>query len=248
MSQCQIFNEQEIASFRKAGRILHDCLKHVAGLVKPGVTTAELDAAAEEFIRARGGEPAFQGYMGYPSTLCTSINEECVHGMPGNRVLEDGDIISLDCGVRLDGLNTDACITVPVGTISDEAALLLRTTQEALSEAIKIVKAGIQVGDISETIQNYAEERGFKAVKSLTGHGLGKSLHQFPDIPNVGKAGTGAHLPANTVVAIEPIVSVGSDDVTQAADGWTLSTRDKALSAHFEHTVLITRNGAEIIS
>lgn len=248
MSSSQIFTDAEIASLRKGGAILRECLKHVASKVTSGVTTEELDRLAETFIRDHGAVPAFKGYRNFPATLCISINEECVHGLPGPRTLKEGEIISLDGGVLLDGLNTDACVTVGVGHISPSAQQLLDVTKGALDHSLAIVRSGVQVGDISSTIQHTVEESGFHPVISLTGHGIGKSLHQFPDIPNIGEAKTGPRLPARTVVAIEPIVSAGSSRVKEADDGWTLRIADGALSAHFEHTVLVLEDGCEVLA
>ncbi len=244
----QVFSPAEIDSFRRGGRILRDCLQMLVPQAKAGVTTKQLDELAETFIRDHGGEPAFKGYNGYPCTLCTSVNEECVHGIPGKRVLRDGDIISLDCGVLLDGLNTDACVTVGVGAISNDAAHLCDVTERALQAAVDTLKAGVRVGDLSSAIQHVIEQGNCVPVRPLTGHGLGRDLHQFPDIPNFGRKGTGPVFPAGTVVAVEPIVSLGSDDVRQMPDRWTLVTDDAALSAHFEHTLLVTEEGCEIIA
>lgn len=248
MSAIQSFTAAEVASFRKGGAILRECLAMLRPNVQPGVTTQELDDLAEAFIRERGGKPAFKGYHGYPATLCTSVNEECVHGIPGDRMLQNGDIISLDCGVIYDELYTDACITVPVGQISSEAQELLNVTERALDDVVAMLHAGVRVGDVSALIQRTVEFAGFHPVKSLTGHGLGRSLHAYPDIPNLGKAGTGAMFPVNSVVAIEPIVSISADDVMGIGDGWTLVTEDGSLAAHFEHTVLILENGCEVIA
>jgi methionyl aminopeptidase len=248
MGKVQVFSSAEIDTFRQAGNILRDCLQMLVPHVKAGISTMKLDHMAEEFIRSRGGEPAFKGYHGYPSTLCTSINEECVHGMPGARTLKDGDIVSLDCGVRLDELNTDACITVPVGHISAEAVHLLEVTKEALDFAVSILHAGVKVGDLSAAIEKIIRAGKCLPVKALTGHGLGRNLHEYPDIPNFGKQGTGAVLPAGTVIAVEPIVSLGSDNVRETGDGWTLITDDGSLSAHFEHTILITERGCEVLA
>jgi methionyl aminopeptidase len=219
-------------------------------MVEPGITTKALDLSAEEFIRSHeGAEPAFKGYQGFPATLCTSINEQCVHGIPGDRTLNEGDIVALDCGVLLESFYTDACVTVPVGEIGEEEQKLLSATEEALNHVLPLIKEGVRVGDISSDIQHFVEERGFTIVRSLTGHGLGRSLHQFPDIPNYGEAGNGAVLPAGTIVAIEPITSAGKDfNVVQADDGWTLSMRDSALSAHFEHTIIIGKEGCEVVA
>lgn len=249
MPQFQIFDDEQIQSLRRGGKILGDCLMHVSTLVRPGVTTKALDEAAERFIREHGAVPGFKGYKGYPATLCTSVNDECVHGLPGNRVLREGDIISLDCGVLFEKLYTDACVTVPVGDISTHAQRLLRITKNALTNALAIVRAGVRIGDISSTIEKTVESEGFTPLKPLTGHGLGDTLHQFPDIPNVGRAGIGPIVPENTILAIEPIISVGkSSDVRGAEDGWTLRTVDTALSAHFEHTVLVLPDCCDIIA
>lgn len=249
MSDIQVLTDAEIHSARRGGAVLRGCLDFLATKVRPGISTASLDALAEEYIRSHeGAAPAFKGYQGYPATICASVNEQCVHGIPSSRVLQEGDIISLDCGVLLDALYTDACITVPVGTVDPETYRLLAVTEEALASALKIIRKDTRVGDISSTIQTVVEKAGFRPVRSLTGHGLGRTLHQFPDIPNLGNAGSGAALPIGALVAIEPIVSMGSDEVVESPDGWTLSIRDGALSAHFEHTVLICRENCEIIA
>ncbi len=247
---CQIFTAAEIASLRKGGSILQDCLQAVSALVKPGVSTLELDKAAEEFIRSRGGRPAFKGYYGFTGTLCTSVNDEVVHGIPKKEaVLKAGDIISLDCGVIYDDLYTDACITVGVGQITPKARKFLSFVSETLESVIvEIVKAGVQVGDISSYIETRLSKGGYQAVKTLTGHGLGSSLHQFPDVPNVGKKGTGAVIPSGTMIAIEPIATMGSAEVFTADDRWTVLTTDGSLACHFEHSVLITDAGPEIIA
>lgn len=242
------YSKGEIASFRKAATILRDCLTMLPLHVKAGVTTLELDTIAETFIRERGGKPAFKGYHGFPSTLCTSINEECVHAMPSDRALEEGDIVSLDCGVIVDGLYTDACITVGVGTIDADAAHLLTVTKRALDAAVNIIKAGIHTGDISAIIERTAKEGDCSPVQSLTGHGLGRDLHEYPDIPNSGKAGTGPVLPAGAVIAVEPIISLGSNQIRTSSDGWAIVTEDGAWAAHFEHTILVTEKGCEVLA
>lgn len=244
----QTFSASQIESFRKAGVILRECLQMLREHVKPGITTEELDRLAEHYIVSNGGRPGFKGYHGYPSTLCTSINEECVHGMPGPRALKEGDIVSLDCGVVVDDLNTDACITVPVGTISEDAQHLLDVTEKALQRAVEVIKAGIKVGDLSSSIEDVIRKGKCIPIRPLTGHGLGHSLHEPPDIPNFGRKGTGPVLPANTVIAVEPIVSVASDDVRTTRDGWTLVTDDGSLSAHFEHTILVLDGGCEVLA
>lgn len=246
---CQIFTASQISDLRKGGAILRDCLEHVASLVKPGVTTADLDKAAETFITARGGKPAFKGYQGYKATLCTSVNDEIVHGIPGPRVLKDGDIISLDNGVIYGGLYTDACVSVGVGNISPQAQTFLDTISQTLELVVKdVVKSGVQVGTISAFIQRHIESAGYTVVRQLTGHGLGNTLHQFPDIPNWGKQGTGPELPVHTLIAIEPIAVMGGDAISTDDDGWTIRTKDGSLAGHFEHTLLITEGGCEVIA
>lgn len=244
----QIFTEEEIASLRRGGHILHDCLVEVSRLVAPGVETRVLDVVTEEFIRDHGAIPAFKGYKGFPASLCTSVNEECVHGIPGDRALREGDIVSLDCGVLFEGLYTDACVTVPVGEVSKEAHELLSVTARALKEAVAILHAGMHVGDLSHCIQTIVEDAGFRPVRVLTGHGVGSFLHQFPDIPNLGGAGEGPVIPPYTVLAIEPIISAGSAEVREGSDGWTLRIEDGGLSCHFEHTVVVLPGGSDVLT
>ncbi len=248
MSKFQIFTDAEVESLRKGGKILRACLDLIEDMVNPGVTTLELDEAAERFIRDRDATPGFKGYRNFPATLCTSINEQCVHGIPGDRQLEEGDIISVDCGVIFDGLYTDACFTAAVGEINSDAKKLMQVTKICLENVVEMLREGVKVGDISALVQETAEADGFHPVKALTGHGLGKNLHQFPDIPNLGEAGTGPKIPTRTLLAIEPIISAGSDTVEAGDDAWTLSTSDKALCAHFEHTLLILPDGCEVIA
>lgn len=249
MGKFQIFTAEEQQSLREAGKILSECLAYMGDLVAPGITTKELDRAAEEFIRKHeGATPAFQGYHGYPATLCTSVNEECVHGLPGDKVLKEGDIIATDCGVMINNLYTDACRTFGVGKISKEAQKLLDVTSNALEAAVAVVRSGVRVGTISATIQEVVEAEGLTIVSALTGHGLGKTLHQFPDVPNYGEKGTGPMLPVGTLIAVEPIVCTGKDGIKETSDLWTINTRDGSLSAHFEHTLLITEDGCEIIA
>lgn len=248
MSGFQIFSQAEIDSLREGGRILRGALELVAQATKPGLTTKQLDLMAEEFIRSQGGRPAFKGYNGFTGTLCTSVNEEAVHGIPGERELKEGDIVSLDCGVIFDDLYTDACVTVAVGDVSAEKRRLMEATSLALQVACDIIKAGVRVGDLSSVIQQTVEGAGFRCIPVLTGHGLGKTLHQFPDVPNVGKPGTGPVLPENTIIAIEPITCAGRGEIRDTGDGWTLVTTDMSPAAHFEHTVLVTAEGGEILA
>jgi methionyl aminopeptidase len=248
--QCQIFTSLEQDALRRGGRILRDCLTHVSALVRPGISTQELDEEAEAFIRERGGEPAFLGYHGFTGTLCTSVNDEVVHGIPSiKKILQDGDIVSLDCGVIMDELYTDACITVPVGEVQPEVRTFLDHTSDLLERVVRdIVRAGVRVGDISAFIERGIRAGGYTPIPSLTGHGLGYSLHQFPDVPNVGKAGTGPVLPVGTMIAIEPIPAMGRGEVVTEDDHWTVRTKDGSLSCHFEHSVLITEDGCEVIA
>ena len=245
---CQIFSPEQVESLRRGGRILHECLRHTAAQVEVGMTTADLDHIAEEFIKEQGGVPAFKGYRGYPATLCTSVNDVCVHGIPGDQVLEEGDIVAIDCGVLVDNLYTDSCVTVAVGSIAPETQKLLDASLEALNVGIDEVHGGVQIGDISYAIHQSLLSNGFDAIRPLTGHGLGDTLHQFPEVPNFGKAGRGPVLPVGTIIAIEPISTMGSTDIKEDPDHWTLRTADGALSAHYEHTVLVTEEGCEILT
>ncbi len=249
-SQCQIFSQAQIDSLRRGGAILRDCLKHAAALVQPGISTLEIDAAAEEFILKRGGIPAFKGYHEFPGTLCTSVNDQVVHGIPSaGPLLKSGDIVSLDGGVIFDGLYTDACVTVGVGEIDPKTRSFLTYVSDTLENVIaQVVKAGVQVGDISAFIEQCLRRGGFGIVRTLTGHGLGDTLHQFPDVPNFGKAGTGPILPIGTMIAIEPIATMGLPDVYTAIDNWTVRTKDNSLACHFEHSVLITKDGCEVLA
>lgn len=216
--------------------------------VRPGVTTAELDRLAETFIRDHGARPAFKGYRGFPATICPAVNEEVVHGIPGARRLKEGDIVGIDVGVERDGFYGDAAITVPVGEVSPRAAELLRVTREALLEGIAQARPGRRVGDISHAIQSHAERHGFSVVTQLVGHGIGREMHEEPQVPNYGPPGRGPKLMAGQVLAIEPMVNAGGAEVVTQADGWTVVTKDGSLSAHFEHTVAIGPDGPEILS
>lgn len=248
MSRFQVLSDDEVARARASGKILRECLEEVSRRATEGVTTAELDRIAEEFIRSHGGEPAFKGYQGFPATLCTSINDACVHGIPGPAVLRNGDIVSLDCGVRYEGICTDACVTVLIGEVVPWTRRLVEVTREALDRACALVRAGIRVGDISAAVQGTVEEAGFHCMHALTGHGLGDTLHQFPDIPNVGTKGDGPVIPSSTLLAIEPITAIGTHRIREGNDGWTIRTADGSPSAHFEHTVLVLPAGMEILA
>jgi methionyl aminopeptidase len=238
----------EIERMRPANVLVADVLGELAVLAVPGVTTAELDAAAEKLVRAAGAEPAFKGYRGYPATLCASVNEQVVHGIPSARKLVQGDIISLDLGVKLDGFYGDSAITVPVGRVSDDVARLLRVAQEALEQGIAQVRVGARVSDIGHAVQRHVEANGFSVVREFVGHGIGASLHEEPQIANYGEPGRGPRLAEGMVLAIEPMVNMGRPAVKILSDGWTAVTRDGSLSAHFEHTVAVTKEGPLVLT
>lgn len=238
----------EIEKMGASNLVVAEILRELKKAVKPGVTTRELDRMAEDLSLKRKIRPAFKGYMGYPFSLCTSINDEVVHGLPSDRVLLDGDIISLDFGVFQEGYYGDAAITVPVGRISDTAARLLRITEEGLYEAIREARAGNRLGDISAAVQTHVEAAGFSVVRDFVGHGIGRSLHEDPQIPNYGVRGRGIELKVGMVLAIEPMVNEGTYKVKVKSDDWTVITEDAGLSAHFEHSVAITESGPIILS
>ncbi|HXZ37226.1 MAG TPA: type I methionyl aminopeptidase [Thermodesulfobacteriota bacterium] len=239
---------QEIERMRSSNRIVAEILQKVAAAVRPGVKTRELDALAEDLLRRYTARSAFKGYNGYPAVLCTSVNEEVVHGIPSERVLQEGDILSLDFGAVWDDYYGDAAVTVPVGAISEEARRLLRVTEEALGKAIEQARPGNHVGDISAAIQGHVESRGFSAVRDFVGHGIGKFMHERPQIPNFGLPGRGVRLKPGMILAIEPMINAGGYAVEVLEDGWTAVTRDRSLSAHFEHSVAVTENGPYILS
>jgi len=238
----------EIEKMRASNCIVAEVLAGLRQLVQPGITTIELDRYAEEAIRKKGAEPAFKGYMGYPSSLCTSVNAEVVHGIPSERVLKDGDIISMDFGTYYKDYYGDSAITVPVGKVSEVAVTLMKITEEALYHGIAEAKRGNRLGDISAAVQNRVEDAGFSVVRDFVGHGIGRKLHEDPQIPNYGTKGRGIELKTGMVFAIEPMVNEGTYKVRVQKDGWTVVTGDGKLSAHFEHTVAITDNGPVILS
>lgn len=242
-------SRDEIENIRKACLIVAEVLERLQEEVKPGVTTWDLNQLSEELARKKKAKPAFKGYRGYPYALCTSINEEIVHGMPSKkRVLKEGDIISLDFGVVVNGFYGDAAITVPVGKISEKAERLCRVTEEALYKGILQARVGNRLSDISHAIQNHVEKEGFSVVREFVGHGIGRFLHESPQIPNYGPPGRGIRLKAGMVFAIEPMINEGTHHIEILPDGWTAVTRDRKLSAHFEHTIAITPSGPEILS
>jgi methionyl aminopeptidase len=238
----------EIEMMRAANALVADVLAELAILVQPGVTTEDLDVAAEKLVRDAGAEPAFKGYRGYPATLCASVNEQVVHGIPSSRKLLDGDIISLDMGVKLNGFFGDTAVTVPVGRVGEDVLRLLRVTQDALAKGIDQMRLGGRVSDIGHAIQKHVEANGFSVVREFVGHGIGASLHEEPQIANYGEPGRGPRLAEGMVMAIEPMVNMGRPAVKVLADGWTAVTKDGSLSAHFEHTVAVTKDGPLVLT
>jgi methionyl aminopeptidase len=238
----------EIEKMRAASGLVADVLAELAAMVAPGVSTLDLDAAAERMVRDGGAEPAFKGYRGYPSTLCASVNEQVIHGIPSKRSLLEGDIISLDMGVKMNGFFGDSAVTVPVGRVSEQARQLLAVTEESLQRGIEQVRLGGRISDIGHAIQKHVEAHGFSVVREFFGHGIGASLHEEPQIANYGDPGRGPRLAEGMTLAIEPMVNVGRPTVKMLADGWTAVTRDGSLSAHFEHTVVVTDAGCEILT
>src|SRR5690349_16607382 len=238
----------EIERIRTSAQLVARTLEMLGREVRPGVTTGELDKLAETFIRDHGARPAFKGYRGFPASICPSVNDEVVHSIPGKKTLFEGDIIGIDVGVEKDGYYGDAAFTFAVGAISAEAERLLEVTRTALTRGIEQAKAGRRVGDISHAIQSHAEKHGFSVVRELLGHGIGRQMHEEPQVPNFGPPDRGPRLMAGQVLAIEPMVNVGRPDVLTQTDGWTVVTKDGSLSAHFEHTVAVGPEGPEILS
>ncbi|UCF05357.1 MAG: type I methionyl aminopeptidase [bacterium] len=243
-----IKTESELDLIRKSAEILRECFHGIAGMIRPGMTTGELDRFAEEFIRSGEAVPAFKGYMGYPASLCASVNEQVVHGIPGPRELEEGDIVGIDMGVLREGFYADATRTYPVGEVSEEARRLLDVTWEALELGIDKVRAGNHLSDISHVIQAHAESHGYSVVRALVGHGIGRRMHEEPQIPNFGPPGQGPVLKVGMVLAIEPMINTGSHEVLTLKDNWTFVTVDGGLSCHFEDTVAVTDDGPEIMT
>jgi methionyl aminopeptidase len=239
---------QEIERMKVPCRIVAEVLGLLRDAAQPGVTTLSLNVLAEKEAVRRGARPAFKGYSGYPFALCCSLNEQVVHGMPGNRRLVNGDILSIDFGVIYDGFYGDAALTLPIGEISDNALRLLRVTEESLAAAIDAARLGNRLYDISYAVQSYVESRGYSVVRDFVGHGIGKNLHESPQIPNFGQPGRGVRLKAGMVLAIEPMINEKGHEVRVLDDGWTAVTSDGGLSAHFEHTVAVTEEGPEILT
>ena len=239
----------ELDRLRASNQLVARILAQLAASVRADMATAELDALAERLVREAGAEPAFKGYRGYPATLCVSVNQEVVHGIPStSRTLRAGDIVSLDMGAKLGGYYGDSAVTVPVGEVPDKTAELLRVTREALERAIAEVKVGGRLSDIGHAVQQWVEAHGFSVVREFVGHGIGEQLHEEPQIPNYGQPGRGPKLAAGMVLAIEPMVAMGKPDVKVLGDGWTAVTRDGSLAAHFEHTVAVTASGPLVLT
>ena len=241
-------SEDEIDLIRESSLLVAKTHAEISNLIKPGVTTLQLDKIAEEYIKDNGGLPAFKGYSGFPNTLCASVNEQVVHGIPNNDPLNDGDIISIDCGVVMNGYYGDSAYTYEVGEVSNTIKDLLTRTKESLYKGIEQAVSGNRLGDIGFAIQNYVEKFGYGVVREMVGHGIGKSLHEEPQVPNYGRKGNGIMLKEGLVIAVEPMINLGTKRIKQHSDGWTIITADKKCSAHFEHTIVVRKGRAEVLS
>lgn len=240
--------EEEIELVRKSSLLVAKAHAEIAGLIKPGITTLALDKIAEEFIRDNGGVPAFKNYRGFPNTLCMSPNDQVVHGIPNDRVLGDGEILSVDCGVVMNGYYGDSAFTYEVGDVDVQTKQLLKVTKESLYKGIEQAVAGNRIGDIGYAVLQHAESFGYGVVRELVGHGVGKNLHESPEVPNYGRRGRGVMLKEGLIIAIEPMINMGTKRIKQHNDGWTITTIDKKPSAHFEHTIVVRKGKAEILS
>lgn len=241
-------SDREIGYLRDAGQIVAETFVEIKKAVKPGITTLELDQIAEKYIKSRGAIPAFKGYHGFPGNICASVNEEVVHGIPGLRKLKSGDNVSIDIGAVINGYNGDAAITVPVGEVDAEMEQLLKATEESLYKGIEQAMAGNRLSDISHAVQSHAEKYGYGVVRDYVGHGIGRNMHEDPQIPNYGSPGHGPRLKSGMTLAIEPMINLGTYEVKALDDGWTVVTLDKKPSAHFEHSIAVTDNGPEILT
>lgn len=241
-------SKEEIELIKESADILGRAHGEIAKLIRPGISTNKLDKLAEEFIRDNGGIPSFKNYNGFPYTLCVSPNEQVVHGFPSDKGLEDGDVLSIDCGVFYKGFHSDSAYTYAIGNIADDVKQLLKVTKESLYKGIEKAVVGNRTGDIGFAIQNFVEGYGYTVVRELVGHGVGESLHESPEVPNYGKRGRGAKLKEGMVIAIEPMINLGKKDIVQENDGWTIRTKDRAPSAHYEHTVAVTKEGVEVLT
>jgi len=240
--------DEEIELMRESNLLVAKTLGELAGLIKPGVSTLELDKVAETFIRDHKGIPGFLNYHGFPNTLCTSVNEQVVHGIPNSEALKEGDIVSVDCGALLNGYFGDSAYTFCVGEVNPDIKLLLDVTKDALYKGIEMAVEGKRLGDVGFAIQDYTEGRGYSVVREMVGHGIGKNLHEEPEVPNYGKRGNGVKLKSGMVIAIEPMINLGKRHILQENDGWTIRTSDRKVSAHFEHTVAIRKDKADVLS
>ncbi len=244
----KVKSEEEVELLRQNNQIVSKTLAEIAGMITPGVTTLELDNRAEEYIRDHGAEPGFKGYRGFPNTLCTSLNNEVVHGIPSNYQLKEGDILSVDCGVIKNGYFGDTAFTFKVGNVPEKVMKLLKVTRESLWKGVEQATAGQRLGDIGFAVQEHAESNGFSVVREMVGHGLGSDLHEPPEVPNYGKQGHGPKLPDGLVICIEPMINMGKKDIIQEKDGWTIRTLDKKPSAHFEFAMVVRTGKADILS
>ncbi len=238
----------ELERLARVNALVARVLVELTAMIVPGVTTAEVDALAEQRLREAGAEPAFKGYHGFPATICASVNEQVVHGIPSSRKLRAGDIVSVDLGAKMDGFYGDSAVTVPVGQVAPDAVKLLEVTKQSLHEALAVVKAGARLSDIGAAVQRHVEANGFSVVREFVGHGIGSTLHEEPQIPNYGTPGRGPRLAEGMVLAIEPMVNFGLAGVKVLSDGWTAVTKDGSLSAHFEHTVAVTADGCRVLT
>jgi methionyl aminopeptidase len=243
-----IKNHDEVATMRRAGEIVAAAIEVTRAAVRPGATTQELDHVAAREIAGRGAKPSFLGYRGFPATICTSVNSEIVHGIPGPRTLREGDLVKLDVGAIVDGFHADSAVTIPVGEPGPEASKLIETTERALWAGLAEAKAGSRLGDIGAAVQTVAEGAGFSVVREYVGHGIGRALHEEPPVPNYGSPGKGYKLGEGLVIAIEPMVNIGGHETRLLEDGWTVVTEDGTLSAHFEHTVAVTSEGPWVLT
>ncbi len=240
--------DEEIELLRQSNLLVSETLAEVAKFIKPGITTLELDHIAYEYILSKGAVPAFLNYGGFPNTLCISVNDQVVHGIPSNYALKNGDIVSVDCGVKMNGFFGDSAYTFPVGDVNPEVLKLLKATKESLYEGIRFAVEGKRVGDVGHAVQYYCETRGFSVVREMVGHGVGRSLHEKPEVPNYGRQGWGTKLKSGMVIAIEPMINMGKKELILESDGWTTRTTDGMMSAHYEHSVAIRKGKADVLS
>ena len=248
MAMVTLKTSKELAKMRKAGAIAAQALQAGGAAIRPGVTTGEVDRAIKRFIVSKGAKPSFLGYGGFPGSACISVNEEVIHGIPGKRILREGDIVSIDVGALYDGYHGDTAATFAVGAVDTQAQTLMDATRESLQAALAVMRVGARIGDIGSAVQSYVEERGFGVVHEYVGHGVGRNLHEAPEVPNYGRPGHGVRLVAGMVLAVEPMITQHSPAIRELSDGWTIVTADKGLAAHFEHTIAITESGPVILT